>query len=135
MKPLNFEVVEKAGESQDKMIRKFLKKTSRNKLVQDYIERMYFQSKSSKGRDKKSRKKYIKQNIKILIIIIKNKKKYKIFSYLWFNTLSSINNIVNMINGIIYYNNPYYVPIYTNNNIKNKYLIFTIKKYLTIKNI
>ena len=40
-----------------------------------------------------------------------------------------------MINGIIYYNNPYYVPIYTNNNIKNKYLIFTIKKYLTIKNI
>ena len=83
----------------------------------------------------KKSKKYIKQNIKILIIIIKNKKKYKIFSYLWFNPLSSINNIVNMINGIIYYNNPYYVPIYTNNNKKKKYLIFTIKKYLTIKNI
>lgn len=63
MKPLNFEVVEKPGESTDKMIRKFLKKTSRNRLVQEYIDRMYFQSDSSKGRNKKSRKKYIKQKI------------------------------------------------------------------------
>lgn len=63
MKPLNFEVVEKPGESAEKMIRKFMKKTSRSRLVQDYIDRMYFQSDSSKGRDKKSRKKYIKQKI------------------------------------------------------------------------
>lgn len=63
MKPLNFEVVEKPGESTDKMIRKFLKKTSRNKLVQNFLERMYFQSDSSKGRNKKSKKKYIKQKI------------------------------------------------------------------------
>lgn len=63
MKPLNFEVVEKPGESVDKMIKKFLKKTSRSRLVQDYIDRMYFKSDSSKGRNKKSRKKYIKQKI------------------------------------------------------------------------
>lgn len=63
MKPLNFEVVEKQGETTEKMIRKFLKKTSRNRLVQDYIERMYFQSDSSKERNKRSRKKYIKQKI------------------------------------------------------------------------
>lgn len=63
MKPLNFEVVEKQGESAEKMIRKFLKKTSRSRLVQDYIDRMYFQSDSSKGRNKRSRKKYIKQKI------------------------------------------------------------------------
>lgn len=63
MKPLNFEVTEKQGESAEKMIRKFLKKTSRSRLVQDYIDRMYFQSESSKSRNKRSRKKYIKQKI------------------------------------------------------------------------
>lgn len=63
MKPLNFEVVEKPGESQEKMIKKFMKKTSKNRIVQDYLERMYFVSQSTKNRNKKTRKKYIKQKI------------------------------------------------------------------------
>ena len=63
MKPLNFEVVEKPGESTDKLIRKFIKKTSRNRIVQMHLDRMYFQSDSAKGRNKRSRKKYIKQKI------------------------------------------------------------------------
>ena len=63
MKPLNFEVIEKPGESTDKLIKKFLKKTSRSRIVQNYLEKMYFQSDSSKGRNKRSRKKYIKQKI------------------------------------------------------------------------
>ena len=63
MKPLNFEVVEKQGEPTDRLIKKFMKKTSRNKIVQNYLEKMHFVSKSSKQRNKKARKKYIKQKI------------------------------------------------------------------------
>lgn len=63
MKPLNFEVVEKPGESADKLIRRFMKKASRNKIVQTCLDKMHFKSKSSKQRAKKTRKKYIKQKI------------------------------------------------------------------------
>lgn len=63
MKPINFEVVEKNGESQERLIKRFIKKTSRNRVVQNYIDKMYFESKSQKQRTKKAKKKYIKKKI------------------------------------------------------------------------
>lgn len=63
MRPLNFEVVEKNGESVDKLIKKFIKKTSRTRIVKECIDRMHFTSDSSIRRSKKTRKKYIKQKI------------------------------------------------------------------------
>lgn len=63
MKPYNFETRPKEGESTDRVIKRFLKKTSKSKLIQQCAEKMYFLSNSQKKRNKKSRKKYIKQKI------------------------------------------------------------------------
>jgi len=63
MKPLNFEVQEKPGDTVDKLIKRFLKKTSKSRIVQQTMERMSFQSKSSINRRKKTRKKFIKRKI------------------------------------------------------------------------
>jgi ribosomal protein S21 len=62
-KPYNFEIKEKNGESQDKIIKRFLKKTSKSKIVQECVDRMYFKSNSEKNRNKRSRKTFIKRKI------------------------------------------------------------------------
>lgn len=63
MKPFNFEVKEKPGESTDKLIKRFLKKTSKSNIVQFCLERMSFVSKSLSKRKKKNRKTFIKRKI------------------------------------------------------------------------
>lgn len=63
MKPLNFEVQERPGDTTDRLIKRFLKKTSRSKIIQDTMDRMSFRSKSSLNRKKRLRKKFIKRKI------------------------------------------------------------------------
>lgn len=63
MKPFNFETRPRDGESTDRVIKRFLKKTSKSKLIQQCAEKMHFMSNSQRKRNKKSRKKYIKQKI------------------------------------------------------------------------
>lgn len=63
MKPYNFEVREKPGESGDRLIKRFLNKTSRSNVVQFCLDRMKFESNSSKRRKKKTRKTFIKRKI------------------------------------------------------------------------
>lgn len=62
-KAFNFEVQEKPGDTADKIIKKFLKKTSKSRIVQNCLDKMSFQSKSSINRKKKLRKKFIKRKI------------------------------------------------------------------------
>lgn len=62
-KAFNFEVQEKPGDTVDKIIKKFLKKTSKSRIVQNCLDKMSFQSKSSINRKKKLRKKFIKRKI------------------------------------------------------------------------
>jgi hypothetical protein len=63
MKPFNFEVKEKPGEPTDRLIKRFLKKTSKSNLVQFCLEQMSFVSKSTARRKKKSRKAFVKRKI------------------------------------------------------------------------
>lgn len=63
MKPYNFEVNEKPGESGDRLIKRFLNKTSRADLIKFCLEKMKFESFSQKRRKKKTRKLYIKRKI------------------------------------------------------------------------
>lgn len=64
MKPFNFEVKERFdNDTTDKLIKKFLKKTSKSKIVQFCVDKIAFKSKSQKNRQKKTRKRYIKQKI------------------------------------------------------------------------
>lgn len=63
MKPVNFEVFERPGDTNEKMIKRFLKKTTKTKIVQTYLEKMYFKSKSSQARKKKIKKNFIKRKI------------------------------------------------------------------------
>jgi ribosomal protein S21 len=63
MKPQNFEIKLREGDSQDKIIKKFLKKTSKMKIVQQCVDKMFFKSESQKSRNKKARKKFIKRKI------------------------------------------------------------------------
>ncbi len=63
MKPFNFEVKEKPYDTTDKLIKRFLKKTSKSKIIVDCLDRMSFKSKSSKNRKKKIKKTFIKRKI------------------------------------------------------------------------
>lgn len=63
MKPYNFQVIEKPGESQERLIKRFLNKTSRSNIVQMCIDGMSYTSKSQKNRKKKAKKTFIKRKI------------------------------------------------------------------------
>jgi ribosomal protein S21 len=52
----NFEVFSKDNEPDEKIIRRFLKKSSKTTFLREYVERMRFISHSEKRRKKKSRK-------------------------------------------------------------------------------
>jgi ribosomal protein S21 len=52
----NFEVYSKDNEPQEKIIRRFMKKSSKTSFLKDYIENMRFISNSEKKRKKRSRK-------------------------------------------------------------------------------
>lgn len=62
-RPINFEIRERQGDTTDKIIRKFLKKTSKSKIIQFYLESLEVKTRAQKKRELKSRKKYIKQKI------------------------------------------------------------------------
>lgn len=62
-RPINFEIKEKQGDTTDKLIKKFLKKTSRSKIIQFYLESLQTLTRSQRKRHLKSRRKYIKQQI------------------------------------------------------------------------
>lgn len=63
MRPVNFEVKEREGDSTDKIIRKFIKKTSKSRVVQIYLDSLNHKTRSQKRREKLCRRKYIKQKI------------------------------------------------------------------------
>lgn len=58
-KPVNFEVVKKENESEDRLIKRFLKKSNKNPLLEVHLEKMAFVSKSEKSRKKRRRKAYL----------------------------------------------------------------------------
>ncbi len=57
--PVNFEVIKKEYESEDKLIKRFLKKTSKNQILKQFLEKQYFVSKSEKNRRKRRRKQFL----------------------------------------------------------------------------
>lgn len=63
-KPVNFEVTKKENETEDRLIKRFLKKSSKNKLLEIYLEKRYFESDSVKNRKKKRRKQFLSKQIK-----------------------------------------------------------------------
>jgi ribosomal protein S21 len=63
MKPFNFQVIEKPGESQERLIKRFLNKTSRSNIVQACLDKMCYVSNSQKNRKKKNNKTYVKRKI------------------------------------------------------------------------
>lgn len=63
MRPINFEIREREGESTEQLIKKFMKKTSKSKIVQCYLDSLNHKTKSQKRREKLARRKYIKQKI------------------------------------------------------------------------
>jgi ferritin-like protein len=62
-RPINFEIREKPGDSTDRVIKKFLKKTSKSKVIQFYLESLQVKTRAQKKRELKNRRKYIKQKI------------------------------------------------------------------------
>ena len=58
-KPVNFEVVKKENESEDRLIKRFLKKSNKNPLLEVHLEKMAFVSKSEKSRKKRRRKAFL----------------------------------------------------------------------------
>lgn len=63
MRPVNFEIREKNGESSEQLIKKFMKKTSKSKVVQFYLDSLNHKTRSQKKREKNCRSRYIKQKI------------------------------------------------------------------------
>lgn len=63
MRPINFEVKEKQGETVDKLIKKFLKKVSKSKVIQIHLDSLSYKTRSQKKREKKAKSRYIKQKI------------------------------------------------------------------------
>lgn len=64
MKPVNFEVVKKENETEDRLIKRFLKKSSKNELLDKHLEKMNFISKSEKNRKKRRRKAFLSRKEK-----------------------------------------------------------------------
>lgn len=58
-KPVNFEVIKKENESEDRLIKRFLKKSNKNPLLEVHLEKMAFVSKSEKNRKKRRRKAFL----------------------------------------------------------------------------
>jgi len=63
MRPVNIEIRERSGESSEQLIRKFMKKTSRSRIVQEYLDSLNHKTRAQKRREKLVRRKYIKQRI------------------------------------------------------------------------
>lgn len=55
----NFEVVLKDGEDQEVLIRKFIRKTKKEKLVDEIMERSYYEKPSNKRKKNEFRKKLL----------------------------------------------------------------------------
>ena len=64
MKPVNFEVVKRDNESEDRLIKRFLKKSAKNELLDKHLESMSFVSKSEKNRKKRRKKAYLSRKEK-----------------------------------------------------------------------
>jgi len=64
MKPVNFEVTKRDNESEDRLIKRFLKKSSKNELLDKHLENMSFVSKSEKNRKKRRKKAYLSRKEK-----------------------------------------------------------------------
>lgn len=64
MKPVNFEVVKKENESEDRLIKRFLKKSSKNEFLDKHLEKMSFISNSEKNRKKRRRKAFLSRKEK-----------------------------------------------------------------------
>ena len=57
---INVEVKLREGESQDKLLKRFLKKCKKAEIVREYCEKtMFFETKSQKKREKRRRSKFL----------------------------------------------------------------------------
>jgi ribosomal protein S21 len=66
MKTINAEVKLKDGESQEKLLRRFLKKCKKQDIVKEYLDKTsYFKSKREKRKEKHLRNKYLRSRGKI----------------------------------------------------------------------
>jgi len=62
---LNVEVKEKQGESQEKLIRRFLKKCKKAEIVREYVDKTScYYTRSQKKRQKKLRARFIAEKLK-----------------------------------------------------------------------
>lgn len=63
MRPVNFEIKEREGDTSDRLIKKFLKKTNKTKTIQFFLDSLNYETRSQKKRKKKVKSRYIRQKI------------------------------------------------------------------------
>lgn len=63
MRPVNFEIKEREGDTSERLIKKFLKKTNKTKTIQFFLDSLNYETRSQKRRKKKVKSRYIRQKI------------------------------------------------------------------------
>ena len=63
---INLEVKLKDGESIDRLIKRFVKKTKKQEIIQEYLLKVaFYKTKSQKSRDKSAKNKYLREKNKL----------------------------------------------------------------------
>lgn len=63
-KSVNFEVIKRDNESEERLIKRFIKKSSKNEILQEFLEKRFFVSESEKNRTKRRKKAYLSRKNK-----------------------------------------------------------------------